>query len=331
MKTSFKSFFVAITFLAFVFYGCTKSDVLNNTGDQQQALTSTSDGLHVYGLLPMTPDQFMNLPVYSMESLPARLRLKDFHSSSKVILDNPPVRDQGQIGSCTAFCGAECDEILYYYKNNKNWTSILSPAFVYYCERVLIEKQKISSDNGAYMVDISKALQNYGDCLENSYPYPSSDRSTAYKTPPTGLMMTEGLTYQIASNDPNKVSTSYGLVSDVATTKNFLANNIPVMLGFNVYDNSRYTLFEGLNTTNYIYNPLTASGSLVSGARLLGGHAVPIIGYDDNYISQGVGAFCCLNSWGTSWGNQGIFYMPYTVFNSTRIVPRGDVFGIIPD
>jgi C1A family cysteine protease len=181
------------------------------------------------------------------------------------------------------------------------------------------------------MVDIPKALNTYGDCYETSYPYPSSDRSTAYKTPPTGAAMTEGLTYQIASNDPNKVSISYGLIGDVATVKNFLASNIPVMLGFNVYDNSRYTLFEGLNTSNYVYNPLSTTGSLLPGARLLGGHAVPIIGYDDNYISIGVGAFRCLNSWGTSWGNQGIFYMPYTVFNSTRIVPKGDVFGIITD
>jgi C1A family cysteine protease len=331
MKTAFKGFVISVTFIAFVLYGCTKSDEFNNPADVQQGGNPTLVGQHVYGVLPMTPDQYMNLPVYSQESLPSKLKLKSLAAS--VTLANPAVRDQGQIGSCTAFCGAECDEILYYYKKG-SWTPILSPAFVYYCERVLILRQRITADNGAYMVNIPQALKTYGDCLESSYPYPSSNKSTAYKTPPTTAAMTEAKTYQIASNDPNKVSISYGTIGsgDLVTVKTFLSNNIPVMLGFNVYDNSSYTLFEGLNTVNYTYNPLTSSGSLVSGARLLGGHAVPIIGYDDNYTySGGTGAFLVQNSWGTGWGNQGFFYMPYTVFSSTKIVPRGNVFGIIPE
>jgi C1A family cysteine protease len=331
MKTSLRRLMITVTFITFILYGCSKSDEFNNPGDLQQASNPTFVGNHVYGLLMMTPDQLLNLPVYSQESLPSKLKLKSL--SISVTLANPPVRDQGQLGSCTAFCGTETDEILYYYKKGA-WTNTLSPSFLYYCERVLILKQKIQSDNGAYIVDIPQALKTYGDCLESSYPYPASDKSTAYKTPPTSAAMTEGLTYQVGVTDPNKVNISYGLINagDLVTVKTFLSNNIPVMLGFNVYDNSSYTLFEGLNTVNYTYNPLTATGSLKQGARLLGGHAVPIIGYDDNYAyTGGVGAFLVQNSWGTGWGKQGFFYMPYTVFSSTKIVPNGNVFGIIPE
>ena len=98
------------------------------------------------------------------------------------------------------------------------------------------------------------------------------------------------------------------------------------MMGFNVYDTSAYTIFEGLNTTSYVYNPLTSGGALVSGAKLLGGHATPLVGYDDNYLGSGIGAFLVENSWGTSWGNKGYFYIPYSVFQSTKIVPTGNLY-----
>ena len=196
MKTSFSGFLLAITFVSLMFYGCTKTNDLSNGSLPQPNLTSVSS--HVYGLLPMTPDQYLNIPLYSKEVFEAGRTLKSTNIKVPVYtLDSPAIRDQGQIGSCTAFCGAESDEILYYYKNNKVWQSILSPAFIYYCERVLILKQKITADQGAYMVNIPQALQKYGDCLETSYAYPSSNKSTTYKTAPKTAVMTEGLNNRI--------------------------------------------------------------------------------------------------------------------------------------
>jgi hypothetical protein len=322
MKTSVTRFFIGITFISLIFYGCSKTSDFNSQEDFQKSPNLTADGKHVYGLLPMTPDQYEYIALYSAESFPAK---KALEAVPKVVtLWNPSVRDQGQIGSCTAFCGAETDEILYYYKKNippvlpPDLPPVLSPAFIYYCERVLILKQKITADQGAYMVNIPQALQKYGDCLETSYVYPSSNTSVQYKTPPSAAAMTEGLSYVIGQK-----STSYAMVraGDTAAVKNILRNNTPVMMGFNVYDTRSYTLFEGLNTTSYTYNPLTKNGTLVSGARLLGGHAVPIIGYDDTK-----GVFLCQNSWGTSWGNKGFFLLPYSVFRSTKIVPTGNVY-----
>jgi len=317
MKTSISRFLAVITFMALMFFGCSKTTDLNNGANLPLDLPSS--GLHVYGLLPMTPDQYLNVPLYSKELFESKLKTKATTIPVPVYtLDTPGVRDQGQIGSCTAFCGVEANEILYYYKNNKNWTSLLSPAFIYYCERVLILKQKITADQGAYMVNIPQALQKYGDCLETSYAYPSSNRSTAYKTAPKPAAMTEGLLYRIG-----QLKTSYAAINlgDSAAVKNILRSDVPVMMGFNVYDVSAYTIFEGLNTTNYTYNPLTASGALVAGAKLLGGHAVPIVGYDDTKK-----VFLCQNSWGTGWGNHGFFYLPYSVFMSKTVVPTGNLY-----
>jgi hypothetical protein len=314
MKTASNRFLVALAFLTFMFYGCNKTFDENQVVPQNGNTTDITP--HVYGVLPTTDDMVIGIQVFSEESITMKAALPLVYN-----LKTPAVRDQGQIGSCTAFCGVEANEILYYYKNG-SWTSVLSPAFIYYCERVLILKQKITADNGAYMVNIPQALQKYGDCLETSYLYPSSNKSTAYKTPPTSVAMTEGLSYRIGQS-----LSSYGLIKtgDVTAVKTKLVNNIPVMMGFNVYDNSSYTLFEGLNTTNYTYNPLTTSGSLVPGARLLGGHATPIIGYDDS-MAGGAGAFLVMNSWGTSWGNGGFFWMPYSVFKSTKIVPANNCY-----
>lgn len=43
-----------------------------------------------------------------------------------------------------------------------------------------------------------------------------------------------------------------------------------------------------------------------------GGHALCVIGYDDNRAG---GAFEILNSWGEYWGNHGYIWIPYTVFD----------------
>ena len=293
MKPTSNRFLAAFALLVFMFYGCNKAADYENQIIPQNGDTTTFTS-HVYGVLPTTDEMVKDLLVFSKESIPISKQLEALPVSLK--LTTPAVRDQGQIGSCTAFCGAETDEMLYYY-NKGYWSQVLSPAFLYYCERVLILKQKITADNGAYMVNIPQALQKYGDCLETSYPYPVSNKSTAYKTPPTSAAMTEGLVYKIGSN--------YGLVAtgDVTAVKTLLSGNTPVMMGFNVYDNSSYTLFEGLNSaSNCTYNPLTTSGALLPGARLLGGHATPIVGWDDSQAG-GKGAFLVMNSWGTSWGN----------------------------
>jgi hypothetical protein len=322
MKTSISGFLSAMAFMALMFYGCTKS-IDSNSGSLQSS-DLPSSGKHVYGLLPMTPDQYLNIPLYSMEAAQTELTKKGLTVKAAAALVSPPVRDQGQIGSCTAFCGAETFEILLYYKNqNTNWasTTVLSPAYIYYCERVKILKQKITADNGAYMVNIPQALQTYGDCTEALYQYPSSNKSTAYKTAPSAGAVSDALTRKIVT---------YSLLAqgDVAQVKAAITSGKPVMMGFNVYDTSSYTLFEGLNTSKYVYNPLTSSGALVSGARLLGGHAVPIIGYNDTFDYGGAttGAFYVQNSWGTSWGQNGYFWLPYPVYASTKIVPAGGIY-----
>ena len=57
----------------------------------------------------------------------------------------------------------------------------------------------------------------------------------------------------------------------------------------------------------------------VVGDKILGGHAVCAVGYDDTKIiknshhgvAETIGALLIRNSWGTSWGNGGYGWLPY--------------------
>ena len=386
MKRLTNGLFITLLTSTVFFWSCTKSV---NSDNQQTTTVNSGIGLHNYGVLPMQPEQWSSVPTYSQNIFSGRVSgLPATTLPGSYLLSSPAVRDQGQIGSCTGFCGVETDEILYYYKSNSNSStglttsgglstatttqfvnsplfgtlSELSPLFVYYVERCVILKKSISSDGGAYMVNIPQTLQGLtnnsgtgtsltlnrvkyaGDSYENLYPYPSngSDRSTQYRTAPSGTAIANATNFTISPQSGTTGSsgtTSHGYyvinsTDPVGDAKTAIANNKPVMMGFNVYDNSSYLYFEGLGVpgyapNNYTYNPLNSNGSLISGLRLLGGHAVPLIGYIDDPSQPGGGVFICENSWSTSWGYKGYFYLPYSVLRSTTIVPAGNLYVAI--
>jgi Papain family cysteine protease len=374
---------VAIIFLS----GCRK--------EADNASTQNFTSMHAYGLNAMSRDEWSDVPVFTSEVLGYNAKgLTAGSLPGSYLLASPAVRDQGQIGSCTGFCGAETNEILNYYKSTTSpvtTTSLdsahglaaavstqfsgtalfgtsgaLSPLFVYYVERVVIEGKSITSDPGANMVNICQVYQGLssnsgnghtltekisgvtytfaGVCEESYYPYPSngSNTSTQYKTAPSASAIAEAPTFKIAAQSGTTGSsgtTAHGYYvinssNPVNDVKVALYNNKPVMMGFNVYDNSAYQYFEGLGVTGYspntfTYNPLTSTGNIISGLKLLGGHANAIIGYIDQASAPGGGYFIVENSWNTNWGYQGYYYMPYSVLASTKIVPAGNLYVAI--
>lgn len=399
MRKNYTHLLAIATCAILLLTSCTKNvgkDATDNTPSNPNSVVRN------YGLQEMTPAQWSGVPVFTSSLLASKYKPSGLTYSGALptnyLLATPDVRDQGQIGSCTGFCGAETAEILNYYQANPSTSSptinlttgistaitnqitapttlfgtsgALSPLFIYYVERVVIQKQAISADLGANMVNIGQALQGTtsntsttpltysgktfkGVSTEDLYAYPStlnasgynvaSATSPSYLTAPSAAAITGALNYTLAtqagsttsSNTPGVTSHGYYLINStganlVNDVKTAIANNKPVMMGFNVYDNTRtYAYFERLTTTSYTYNPLTSTGALASGVKLLGGHAVPIVGYINDATQPGGGVFVVENSWGKPWGNHGFFYLPYSVIQSTKVVPAGSLYVAI--
>ena len=79
---------------------------------------------------------------------------------------------------------------------------------------------------------------------------------------------------------------------------------MPFVFGFTVFNS-----FESeAGAENGIMNMPSQNESL------LGGHAVLAVGYDDNKEH-----FIVRNSWGTKWGDNGYFYMPYNYILNKKL------------
>jgi C1A family cysteine protease len=78
--------------------------------------------------------------------------------------------------------------------------------------------------------------------------------------------------------------------------KGCLASGYPFVYGFTVYES-----FESDEVAKTGAAPMPTAGE-----KVLGGHAVVAVGYDD--ASQ---RFISRNSWGTGWGMAGYFTIPY--------------------
>jgi len=192
-----------------------------------------------------------------------------------------PIENQGNLGSCTGQSIAGAIELLN--KRNGKPTDV-SRLFIYYYERALLGT--INYDSGAYIRDGIKVTNHNGVSLERYWPYDISK----YKLEPVNEAKNDALTRKV---------TRYERVADFNGCIDALSNGYPVVVGFYVYQS--FMSATVARTGNMPY-PNTKR------ERLLGGHAVLLVGYNKSKK-----VFIVRNSWGTSWGDKGYFYMPFDV------------------
>lgn len=210
-----------------------------------------------------------------------------------------PIEDQQQLGSCTANAGVGLVE----YFERRAWGKHLdaSRLFLYKVTRNLLH---LTGDTGAYLRSTMAAMALFGVPPEEYWTY--TDKDPDFDNEPSAFCYAFAQSYQSINYyrlDPPETSPKE-LLNRI---KQFLAGGIPVMFGFTVYDAIRQA-----NTTGKI--PFPAPGE-----RILGGHAIDAVGYDDtmkikNTNKKGIettGAFLIRNSWGTEWGDGGYGWLPY--------------------
>jgi len=237
--------------------------------------------------LPDPRDHIYNLeePVLQAPKLPRKFSLRE---------EMPPVYDQGQLGSCTANAIAA---ILEHQKVQEGESAITpSRLFIYYEERAI--EGTVGEDAGAQIRDGIKVVATEGAPPEQpDWPYDISkfaDRppKKAYKD----AKADRAIKYQRIVPD--------GLGAPIRTA---VHAHHPIAFGFSVP-----SCFE-----NGSWEPKTEVLPVPGPSeKFIGGHAVDIVGWDfSRKRFKKNDAVEIRNSWDTSWGDDGYFWMDAAWFS----------------
>jgi hypothetical protein len=191
-----------------------------------------------------------------------------------------PIKDQGQMGACTAFALVSIYE--YILKKSQSATKMLSEGFVYY--NVRREKNELDSDNGSSMYDVVKSMMNIGVCEEALYPYTDSD------------LQREPSTESYADASGRKILKAKNVAGTLDDLRSALSEGYPVAISLKVYESfGRAGAFITRPTEEEIQSDK------------FGYHAMVIVGYSDSDRF-----FKVRNSWGEKFGDKGYCYIPYS-------------------
>lgn len=195
-----------------------------------------------------------------------------------------PVEDQKDLGSCTAHA---VSAVVEYFENKAFGKYInASRLFLYKTTRNLLHYK---GDTGATLKGSIGALILFGVPPEEYWPYDTAN----FDIQPDSFCYAFGQNYRCISyfrHDPAGLAP----VKVLESIKKYLASGIPSVFGFSVY--------QGIDKA-------AVSGKIpypAPGEKLLGGHAVAAVGFDDAQK-----ALLIQNSWGSEWGEKGFGWLPY--------------------
>ncbi len=226
-----------------------------------------------FGWRPDIPDQrdFLYSKIVRIpKKLPPKINLIKYCSA---------VEDQGELGSCTA--NAIAGNIEFLESLSAQSFEDKSRLFIYYNERAL--EGHVNEDSGAMIRDGIKVCAKYGACDELIWPY----NINRFDEKPDKKAYTDGKEHRIVS---------YHRILTLDEMRACLAEGFPFVFGFAVYESFET---QQVAKTGIVNMPKKSE-------RMLGGHAVMSVGYDDK-----VKRFLVRNSWGSNWGMNGYFTMPY--------------------
>ncbi len=263
---------------------------------------------HSTGLAPPSERDWNNmvgkLKVVNDIEAPKANRAKVDFSTEKYF---PPIGNQGQQGSCAAWAVNYYAHTYIEAKDNDwdassgNLSYLMSPAWTY-------NRINNAQDQGSTFYDNAEVLQTWGSASLSTMPY----LDNVYTSWGTQRAMREAPLHRI--KDFYYIEDSSGDISNVVTKiKTLLNQGIPVNFGIDadVYD-------DAFKDGNYIISSQEYDSSLQPN------HGQTIIGYDDTVTDDGDrGAFKIANSWGSSWGDKGYYWITYKAFEEVDYNNQG--------
>ncbi len=255
--------------------------------------------------LPDARDHYFAVKPATMQKLPAKVDLR-----SKC----PPVYDQGEIGSCTANAIAAAIE---FERRKAGQTPAFTPSrlFIYYNERAI--EGSIANDSGAQIRDGIKSVNRQGVCPEKMWAYADTPATTDGGPWPAGAKPAQKPPRDCYNTALKYQAIQYQRVMPILSQmKGCLAEGNPFVFGFTVYA----SLYDAKGAPQKVV-PMPAAKD-----KMLGGHAVLAVGYND-----AAEQFIVRNSWGPKNQDKGYFYMPYSYLTESNLADDFWVIKLMED
>ena len=200
-------------------------------------------------------------------------------SSVDLRKDFTPVRDQGEMGACSAFALVGIFE--YILKKNRQPDIDLSEQYVYFNARKAEGSAK--TDAGSSLYGVIQTMKKDGVCLEHLFPYnpdnPSQEHPLeAYKDGQTRTVLR-------AKN----------VKKNLHAIKSAIYEGYPVAVSLKIFDS--FNPIKG-------FIRIPSEGEIQN--QLSGNHAMVLCGYNDE-----TRFFVVRNSWGVKFGEKGYCFIPY--------------------
>jgi C1A family cysteine protease len=202
----------------------------------------------------------------------------------------PRVQDQGSPGTCTAHAVAAA----LAFEQRAHRVKAITPSrlFIFYNERALTGQTSVTCV--VRLRDALRAVSKSGVCPEEMWPYHEDLRVLRLRPPKDAFKTAQ--TYKIAEYHRIPIG-HLKHQTFLRHLKHCLAGGHPFVFGFTLYES-----FETETVKKSGIMPIPDRKH----EKLIGGHAVMAVGYDDRKK-----AVLVRNSWGTDWGIKGHFWMPY--------------------
>ncbi|MEA3337922.1 MAG: C1 family peptidase [Chloroflexota bacterium] len=190
----------------------------------------------------------------------------------------PAVRDQKNRGTCVAHA---CAAVREYLLGEDSTEDNLSEQFLYWA----CKQRDNWPGEGTWIKYGMAILQDTGICAEGIWPYnPNPEAGNESQGPPPADAVGKAGNFKI---------TGFSKTQPRWTTKirEALADGKPVAFAVPVYN---YWLTDPARTTGDLRMPMPTDSNI-------GGHAMAMVGYEDDPDVPGGGFFLIRNSWGTDW------------------------------
>jgi hypothetical protein len=218
-----------------------------------------------------------------------------------------PVTNQGQCGSCAIFAAVSTIEAsLNVAFGDANLDYDLA-------EQYFLDCTPASCAEGTHHLVCLNQTLNHGVPDEACIPYVAADQDCA----------------EICEDAPQRMvrAAGWGWVADYLLDEP-TDEQIKQALAFGPVTTSMDVYSDYFGYVDGVYEPM-------EGLEVVGGHAVPIIGWNDDHDS-----WYCKNSWGTEWGHNGYFEIrrgaagingPFTTWLQMDASPIAGAFEVSDD